>query len=210
MTQAEQALLIAYLVDAGELDPEGDLEEQFLDWRQVRWETVSGETHYQGVPRASSMPPESRRGVSRKDAGLAWPRARRSWAGTNWQPPLVFTASWTMSTGRRTEIRDPAQKSTWWPLTGADRRVLCPEDHQGGPFAGKQPGFGHSGRRELPPLECSHEHRNRPHPSYLPRRPRAPGRRAGDARPGQDPERRREGLGGDEAGDRGTDSCPLP
>ena len=58
MTQAEQALHIAYLhiaylVDAGELDPEGDLEEQFLDWRQVRWETVSGETHYQGVTRAS-------------------------------------------------------------------------------------------------------------------------------------------------------------
>ena len=124
-------LLIAYLVDAGELDPEGDLEEQFLDWRQVRWETVSGETHYQGVTRASSMPPESRRGVSRKDAGLAWPRARRSWAGTNWQPPLVFTASWTMSTGRRVSILDPASESTWWPLTGADRRVLCPEDHQG-------------------------------------------------------------------------------
>ena len=118
-------LLIAYLVDAG------DLEEQFLDWRQVRWETVSGETHYQGVTRASSMPPESRRGVSRKDAGPAWPRARRSWAGTGWRAARAFTASPTMSTGRRVSILDPASESTWWPLTGADRRVLCPEDHQG-------------------------------------------------------------------------------
>ena len=46
-------LLFAYLVDAGELDPEGDLEEQFLDWRRVRGETVSGETHYQVVTRSS-------------------------------------------------------------------------------------------------------------------------------------------------------------
>ena len=65
-------LLIAYLIDAGELDPEGDLEEQFLDWYRVRGETVSGE-------RQSSMPPGPRRGPSRKDAGPAWPRARRSW-----------------------------------------------------------------------------------------------------------------------------------
>ena len=106
MTQAEQALLIAYLVDAGELDPEGDLEEQFLDWHRVREETVSGETHYKVVTRASSMPPESRRGVSRKDAGLAWPRARRSWAGTSWRAARAFTASRTMSTGRRTDIPD--------------------------------------------------------------------------------------------------------
>ena len=52
MTQAEQALHIAYLHIAYLVDA-GELEEQFLDWRQVRWETVSGETHYQGVTRAS-------------------------------------------------------------------------------------------------------------------------------------------------------------
>ena len=113
MTQAEQALLIAYLliaylVDAGELDPEGDLEEQFLDWRQVRGETVSGE-------RQSSMPPGPRRGPSRKGAGPAWPRARRSWAGTSWRPARAFTASWTMSTGRRVNILDPAENPRGGP-----------------------------------------------------------------------------------------------
>ena len=45
MTQDEQELLIAYLVDAGELDPEGDIEVQFQDWYQVRGSVVSGEVH---------------------------------------------------------------------------------------------------------------------------------------------------------------------
>ena len=45
MTNEEKDLLIAYLVDAGELDPDGDVETQFLDWYQVREGQVSGETH---------------------------------------------------------------------------------------------------------------------------------------------------------------------
>ena len=53
MTQEEEELLIAYLVDPGELDPDGDVEAQFLDWYRVREETVSGETHY----KPSSMLP---------------------------------------------------------------------------------------------------------------------------------------------------------
>ena len=108
----------------------------------LRRDTLPGRP--KGVTRASSMPPESRGGVSRKDAGLAWPRARRSWAGTNWQPLLVFTASWTKSTRRRTEIRDPAQKSTWWPLTGADPAILCPEGLGGGTLQGHESRYGHS------------------------------------------------------------------
>ena len=63
-----------------------------------------------------------------RDAGLAWPRARRSWAGTSRQPVPGFTDSWTMSAGRRINVRDPGRKSTWRPLTGADPGVLCPED----------------------------------------------------------------------------------
>ena len=73
-------LLIAYLVDAG------DLEEQFLDWRQVRWETVSGETHYQGVTRASPGRPRCRpnQGAERsfeegRRAGLAEGAAKLGW-----------------------------------------------------------------------------------------------------------------------------------
>ena len=49
MTNEEKTLLIAYLVDAGEFDPDGDLEAQFRDWYQV-WEgQVSGEVHYKAI-----------------------------------------------------------------------------------------------------------------------------------------------------------------
>ena len=96
MTQAEQDLHIAYLVDAGELDPEGDLEEQFLDWRQVRWETVSGETHYQGVPRASQGCPRCRpnQGAEFRGRTPGWPGRGRGEAGLGrtgnrpWSSPL--------------------------------------------------------------------------------------------------------------------------
>ena len=53
MTNEEKTLLISYLIDAGEMDPAGDVEAQFLDWYQVREGQVSGETH----TRRSSMRP---------------------------------------------------------------------------------------------------------------------------------------------------------
>ena len=77
MTQTELAQLCG-------LDPEGDVKAQFLEWRQVREGVVSGDVHYKAVLDAARI--KARRGVSRKDAGLAWPRARRSWAGTSWRP----------------------------------------------------------------------------------------------------------------------------
>ena len=46
MTNEEKGLLMAYLVDVGEIDPDGDVEAEFLDWYQVRGGVVSGETHY--------------------------------------------------------------------------------------------------------------------------------------------------------------------
>ena len=36
MTHEEKDRLIAYLVDAGDIDPDGDVEAQFMDWYQVR------------------------------------------------------------------------------------------------------------------------------------------------------------------------------
>ena len=42
MTNEEKDLLIAYLVDAGEIDPDGDVEAEFLDWHRVREGVVSG------------------------------------------------------------------------------------------------------------------------------------------------------------------------
>ena len=49
MTNDEKDLIIAYLADAGELDPDGDVEAQFLDWYRVRRGVVSGETHYKAI-----------------------------------------------------------------------------------------------------------------------------------------------------------------
>ena len=49
MTNEEKGLLMAYLVDAGEIDPDEDVEAQFLEWRQVRERVVSGEVHYQAI-----------------------------------------------------------------------------------------------------------------------------------------------------------------
>ena len=51
MTNEEQELLIAYLVDAGEISPDldVDVETQFLAWYEVRQGVVSGETHYKAI-----------------------------------------------------------------------------------------------------------------------------------------------------------------
>ena len=49
MTNEEKSLLIAYLVDAGELDPDGEVDAQFMGWYQVREETVSGEAPYKAI-----------------------------------------------------------------------------------------------------------------------------------------------------------------
>ena len=46
MTYEEKALLIAYLVDAGEIDPEGDVEAQFLECARSmsRWSRARSTT----------------------------------------------------------------------------------------------------------------------------------------------------------------------
>ena len=88
MTNEEKDLLIAYLVDAGELDPDGDLAEQFLDWYRVREGVVSGEVHY---ARPSSMLAGSGSEPSRRDDEL--------------ETSPASTASWTTSAGRMVNIR---------------------------------------------------------------------------------------------------------
>ena len=51
MTDEEKALLIEYLIDAGEIfaDLDIDVEDQFLEWYEVRQGVVSGETHYKAI-----------------------------------------------------------------------------------------------------------------------------------------------------------------
>ena len=94
----------------------GQLEEQFLDWRQVRWETVSGETHYQGVTRASPGCPRCRpnQGAEFRGRTPGWPGRGRGEAGLGPVgeqpglsplhrpcPPGGGLASWTRLQNRR-------------------------------------------------------------------------------------------------------------
>ena len=77
MTNEEKELLVAYLADARELDPDGDMEAQFMDWRRVREETVSGETHYNALLQAARVMARSfeegrRAGLAEGAATLGW------------------------------------------------------------------------------------------------------------------------------------------
>ena len=53
ITNEEKDLLIAHLADAGEIDPEGDVEARFLDWYLVREGVVSGEVNYEALLQAA-------------------------------------------------------------------------------------------------------------------------------------------------------------
>ena len=55
MTNEEKSMLITYLGNAGEIDPDGDLEEQFIDWYRCREGTVSGEIYYRAVLEAARI-----------------------------------------------------------------------------------------------------------------------------------------------------------
>ena len=55
MTNEEKDLLIAYPIDTGDIDPDGDVAGQFLDWYQVREGVGSGETHYKAVLEAARV-----------------------------------------------------------------------------------------------------------------------------------------------------------
>ena len=56
MTNEEKELLVAYLIDAGDIDPDGDVEVQFMDWYQgprrhgTRRDALQG--HPRGLPGA--------------------------------------------------------------------------------------------------------------------------------------------------------------
>ena len=75
MTNEEKELLVAYLIDAGDLDPDGDLEGQFLDWYRVRGGVVSGEVHYQAILDAARVRAGLREGPD------GWPGRGHSEAG---------------------------------------------------------------------------------------------------------------------------------
>ena len=118
MTGEEKDLLIAYLVDAGEIFPDLDIdvETQFLDWYEVRQGVVSGETHYKaildaarvrkrslerGLEGASPRCPTYRasattalRAVATPKGTLpAWPRATRNAGTTRWETWLGSAGS---------------------------------------------------------------------------------------------------------------------
>ena len=124
MTNEEKDLLIAYLVDAGDIDPGGDVEAQFLEWCQVREQVVSGEVHYKAILDAARVRQRSfDRGTRLADVvrqiclataggcvttthpAAATPRGMRlaGWSATRrcrWISPGC-DGSWTTCTGRR-------------------------------------------------------------------------------------------------------------
>ena len=67
MTNEEKELLVAYLVDSGKQDPDGDVEAQFQDWYQVR------EKRYQG--RRTTRRSRTSGGLSKRTRN----RERRGW-----------------------------------------------------------------------------------------------------------------------------------
>ena len=77
MTNVEKDLLIAYLVDAGDIDPDGDVEGQFLDWYRVREGVVPGEVHYKAILDAARIMKRAfeegrRTGLAEGAAKLGW------------------------------------------------------------------------------------------------------------------------------------------
>jgi hypothetical protein len=72
MTNEEKDLLIAYLVDAGEIDPDGDMEAQFLEWYQVREQDVSGEAHYKAILDAAWVRERSYQRGYRTGGSIRW------------------------------------------------------------------------------------------------------------------------------------------
>lgn len=49
MTNEDKDLRISYMIYAWAIDPEDDVEDQFLDWYQCREDVVPGETHYKAI-----------------------------------------------------------------------------------------------------------------------------------------------------------------
>ena len=72
MTNEEYDLLIAYLVDAGDIDPDGYVEAQFLEWYQVRDQVVSGEAHYKAVLDAARIRKRSYQRGNRTGGSVRW------------------------------------------------------------------------------------------------------------------------------------------
>ena len=84
MTNEEKDLLIAYLVDAGELDQDGNLEKQFQDWYQARGGQVSGEVHYKAIfdaarVRVRSFEEGLRAGFAEEAAEVGWDEWTKDW-----------------------------------------------------------------------------------------------------------------------------------
>ena len=78
-------------------------------------------------------------------------------------------------------------------FTSRRRGVITPGNEPNRPILAGENG---------PRVEWSHDDWNRSNPGHLPGCARAAGRRLGVARPGPDPQRRREGMGGRRSGQR--------
>jgi hypothetical protein len=72
MTNEEKAFLVECLVDAGDIDSDGDVEAQFMKWYRVREEPVSGEIHYKAVLEAVKVRKRSYQRCYRLAGTVRW------------------------------------------------------------------------------------------------------------------------------------------
>ena len=140
MTNEEKTLLISYLIDAGEMDPAGDVEAQFLDWYQVREGQVSGETHYKAILDAARVSKRSLRGRTEGRLGRTLGQAGLGPAGDRLGPaPLYGTRppDWGLTPGPHSRIH--VAPSGWaappaWDQEGREKAITPGEGPQKGRF----------------------------------------------------------------------------
>ena len=143
MTNQEKGLLLAYLVDASELDPEGDMEAQLEDWYQVREATVSGETHYKAILDAARI--RVRIFEEGRLAGFSEAAAKLGWDEMATTPGLHRFMDHVCGMENRPPV-PPAQIPVAAPDRGRSPRFM-PRRYAKSPSGQKMPGLGDSGGR---------------------------------------------------------------
>ena len=143
MTKKEKDLLIAFLLDTGDIDPDGDVENQFLDWYQCREGQVVRRDALQGNPRCHPG----------QEAGLRGRTPSRTGRGSG-EDGMGRTGSCP----RASPLHGPRPRGgelTSWTLRKNPRGGPTPGRSAGvmptmpsGSNPPKRPGFGHSRRRE--------------------------------------------------------------
>ena len=120
MTNEEKDLLIAYLVDTGDIDPDGDVEAQFLEWYQVRDQVVR-RGPLQGRPRGCRVRERSYPRGYRTGGSVRWDEWAPPPGPAPWAPPPGPhpTCSLSAKTNRSATTARPAAATSKVTLPAA-------------------------------------------------------------------------------------------